>query len=286
MRRYFLLGLLLVILTVTGCGQGKRAAPSAADTSLTMGKARGDEIVIAGSGSSVNLMRSLAKAYEEKLPGRTVEVPDSVGSAGGIKLLREGKINLAMVSRPLAASEKSGLKYQPFARSAVVFAVNSAVPIKNLSSQNIIDIYSGKVTNWQDLGGPNAKIIVMTRDQKASSRQLLVERLPGFSGLRETKTAMIITNQQIMYEALESVAYSVGWVDIGPLAENNLPFIVPDLNGVTPNAENIKRGRYPLTREFAFVSRDRPDKLSAEFLAFVFGPEGQQVMLKQGYSHL
>jgi len=284
-RRLLLLVILISVAVFPGCGPGKKEIPAGFSPAPEK-KSQFTRIIIAGSGSSVDLVRHLAKAFEERNGGVIIDVPDSVGSTGGIKLLKEGKIDLAMVSRPLTGDEKAGMSYKPFARSAVVFATHPTVKIKNLTTEQIIAIYNGKITNWRTVGGPDAKIVVLTRDGKASSKTLLAEKLPGFAGIKEPASSLLITSQQNMREALASVPYSIGWLDRGIYGEADLPVNVPALDGVYPGVENIEQGKYLLTRVFAFVYRGAPKKAASEFMDFVFSPLGKQEMIKQGYGLL
>lgn len=279
MRRFFWAVVLISVAVFAGCGHENKMVSGG--TSLP--KVRLTKIVVAGSGSSVDLMRHLALAFEERNREIKIEVPDSVGSAGGIKLLKEGKIDLAMVSRPLAGGEKPGVIYRPFARSAVVFATHPTVKIKSLTSEQIVAIYNGKITNWRTLGGPDAGIVVLTRDIKASSKALLAEKISGFAGIKEPKSAVHITSQQNMQEALKSVPYSIGWIDKGTYSEYGSAINLLALDGSLPDKALIGGGKYPLIREFAFVYDNKAKKAARDFMNFVFSPLGKQVIMEHGY---
>ncbi len=139
MRRYFLT---LAVLFVTIVATTNAAARQ--------------PLVIAGSGDSQQLLRQLADAFESVNPGRSVIIPDSIGSSGGIKALIDQRCDMARVARPLKEAELAladDLVYREFASSPVVFAAN--LPdncVTNLTSEQIVDIFSGRIGDWSKLG--------------------------------------------------------------------------------------------------------------------------------------
>ena len=118
-------------------------------------------------------------------PGLTVEVPDSVGSTGGIKDVLAGKADLARSVRPLRDAEKEqGLVEWVFAETPVVFAVHPSVTgVTGLTGAQALGVYAGKITDWAALGGPAGPISRVTREMPESSREVLNDVIPGFAVL-------------------------------------------------------------------------------------------------------
>ncbi|NOQ45803.1 MAG: hypothetical protein GQ559_03900 [Desulfobulbaceae bacterium] len=125
----------------------------------------GQKIVVSGTGDSQKLLREAAKFLEDKLGGGESLVPESSGSGGGVRAAAAGEINLGRIARPLTESElKLGLNYKRFARCPVVFVVHPSVNyIDNLTSADIVGLYSGKITDWGHFGA-DGKVYAVGRE--------------------------------------------------------------------------------------------------------------------------
>ena len=138
-----------------------------------------EEITIAGTGDSQKLMGALAKAFEQAHPNTKINVPNSIGSSGGIKSTALGTVQLGRVARKIKDSEKRyNLKYLLFAYSPMVFAVNDSVKnLDNITSEQIIDVYSGSLKTWEELGAKKGKIYVASREMGDSSYSIILKKL-------------------------------------------------------------------------------------------------------------
>lgn len=159
---------------------------------VSAGLASAKEMEIVGTGDGVKVLNALGAAYARSHPGMSVSVPESIGSSGGIAAVGKGEKVLARVARTLKDDEKgSGLTYLPFAKVPVVFFVNPSLTVKKLTSQQICAIYAGKISNWKEVGGPDAAIVVVTREAKDSSLGVLQKSLPGFKDVVVTGKALL-----------------------------------------------------------------------------------------------
>ena len=149
-----------------------------------------EEITIVGTGSGTSILKAIGEAFSQENPGITITVPKSIGSGGGIKAVGRDEYLLGRVARGIKEKEKPyGLTYVSYAKIPIVFFVNKNVTVKNLSTQQVLDIFSGKITNWKDVGGSDAKIRVITREEGDSSQGVLLELLPGFKDITITSKA-------------------------------------------------------------------------------------------------
>lgn len=149
-----------------------------------------EEITIVGTGSGTAILKAIGEAFSQQNPGITITVPKSIGSGGGIKAIGRDEYLLGRVARGIKEKEKPyGLTYVSYAKMPIVFFVNKGVNIKNLSTQQVLDIYSGKITNWKDVGGNDARIRVVTREEDDSSLGVLLELFPGFKDITITSKA-------------------------------------------------------------------------------------------------
>lgn len=139
------------------------------------------ELRICGTGDSQDLLRELGDLFEEQHPDTRVIVPESIGSSGGVKATVAGKCDLARLARPLKDKEKAhGLSSLVFSHSPVVMVVNESVTgLDSLTVDEIIGIYSGRISNWQELGAPAAPIYVANREWGDSSRSVLARICPA-----------------------------------------------------------------------------------------------------------
>lgn len=244
-----------------------------------------DALVIAGSGSNLPVTRALATAWALQGSPPPV-VHTSVGSGGGMRALADGAIDIALISRPLNARERSGdLTAVPYARAPVVFAVHTSVPDRDIDAQGVLDIYAGRRTTWAD-GTP---IVVLQRERGDSSHAAAAKVIPGFAEVDEeawsARRWRVIYDDVGMQEALASTEGSIGLVGSGTmppdLAVRGLSFA-----GVEGTAEAVVAGHYPLFKDLAFVTRNPPDERATQLFRFVYSAEGRRVIVDHGCAPL
>jgi len=169
---------------------------------------------IVGTGDGAAVLQKLATEFSAKHPDVEVLIPKSIGSGGAIKAVGTDKKVLGRVARGIKDKEKPyGMEYQAFARVPVVFFVNPEVAAKDLTTAQVLDIYSGKVTTWDELGSGTGKIRVVRREEGDSSLTELQKSLPGFGEitiLEKSKTALSTP------EAFAAVAVTAGAIGFGP----------------------------------------------------------------------
>lgn len=142
-----------VAFTVVGVLLLTAAAPGGAET-----------FAIVGAGGPQGVLRAAAAAFAKANPGVTIEVPDSVGTGGGYKAVGEGEAAMGRVGRPAKGKEvEYGLEYVPFAKSPAVFFTHPGVTVKGLTAAQTVSLFSGKATSWKDVGGPDEKVRIVTR---------------------------------------------------------------------------------------------------------------------------
>jgi phosphate transport system substrate-binding protein len=241
----------------------------------------GRKITIAGTGDSEQLLRVLAKSLEEKLKGCKIEVPDSIGSGGGIKALVAGKVDLARVARPLKMNEeKSGLTYKLFAKSPVVFVINPSVTnIDNITTEQIIGIYSGSIINWQELGIQYGKIYPVTRETGDSSLKIINKNISDFEKI-STKVAKTIYNTPQTIDALVRHRNTIGFAPMSAVAGTKLRILKVD--GIYPSIENVSNGKYRLVVPLGIVYKEEPAGLTRKFIDFLYSDQGQRIIIENG----
>lgn len=237
-----------------------------------------ERLVIPGTGDSQKLLREAARLYEQGHPEIVIDIPDSVGSTGGIKRVLDGHAPVARIARQINENEQtSGLKSLVFAYTPIVFVANLPEQcLDNLSPADIVDIYSGKITSWQNLGRcPDHKIYVANREEGDSSRLLIEENLPGFREIKEFAGEIIYSTPEAL-RTIEDYPYTIGYLPLAML--KNSPLTRLSIDGRHPTPENLVARSYPLAVPLGFAWKVQPKGAYREFIEFLFTAQGQQLV--------
>jgi phosphate transport system substrate-binding protein len=236
-------------------------------------------IEIPGAGPPSQLLKALAAAFNTRYAPLRVEIPPSSGQSGAIDAIVSGRAALARYPRRLTPEEeRKGIAYTPVAREAIVFATGADVSVTSVTRQQLADIYSGRLTNWSELGGRSAPIRVLYREETAETMRIIRSRLPEFKSLKFTDQGRMLNLDFEVIEMLERLRWGIGWGSAGNVrAAKGLRVL--DLDGVTPSAAAIGSGRYPLFFEVVLLYKQGPLAGPAkQYLDFVASAEGRGVI--------
>lgn len=267
--------LIVALCSMSSWGGSQAAAPPTDHVQLTA----------AGSGVNLGITRLLAEAFAKDHPGIVIDVPGSIGTRGAIKAVADKAIAIGLISRPLKEEEKAmGLVAKPYARGAVIIGAHSAVPDKNITSQELIEIFKGTKTHWEN----GKEIIVQAREKSDSGFLVLEKNIPGFREVyaesQDAKRWSLYFTDQDANQALVMTPYALGVTDLGMITTEHLRINVLKLDGIEPSPENLVNGTYPLSRELSFIYRE--DNLPTEahaFFDFVFSEAGRRILQANGY---
>jgi phosphate transport system substrate-binding protein len=231
-----------------------------------------ERIEIAGSTSVQPVAEKLAAKYMEEHPNVRVDVMGG-GSGLGIRSVSQDIIAIGTSSKALKTSEKDGLIEYPIGREGIVVAVNLNNPVNSLSKSQLKDIFSGNITNWKEVGGPDAKINLVVREDGSGTRS-------AFEDLVMNKTK--VKSDAIVQTSTESIKVAVKQ-DPNAIGYISLAHMTPDvkalkIDGVLPSIETIKDSSYKLQRPFLFVTNGEPEGPVKEFIEWCLGPEGQEIV--------
>jgi phosphate transport system substrate-binding protein len=176
------------------------------------------DLSVVGTGDGIDLLRALGAAYTADNPQTGIVVPPSIGSGGGIAAVGSGKEILARVARPLSSTEQAlGLVATPIFRLPAAFFVHRSAAVSGLTTQQIADIYAGKITNWREVGGADLRIKVVRREDADSTLTVLRQSMPGWKDLNITeKSKTAVTTQ----EAVGTVIEVEGAIGFGPFVRS------------------------------------------------------------------
>lgn len=243
-----------------------------------------DRIVIDGSTGVTPLVAALAKAYRERHPAVTVEIGKGMGTKARIKALAEGSIDIAMASHGLVVDElvRQGLAVQEIAKVAVVFGVNATVPATGLADDQICDIYSRRLVNWKELGGPDLAVAPRTRPDTEVDAEIVRERVGCLTKLQMPDGVGVMSKAGDMSKDLAGTAGAIGMTTMTVVEQSQARIKPLALNGIEPSVENVRSGAYRLTRDSFLVTKAASAPAVAKFLEFVRSPEGRRVISANG----
>jgi len=268
--------LLLMMVVVTGCSKsdaGKDAGNQTGDSTKLSGT-----LTVAGSTSVQPFSEVLAEEFQAKNPDVKVNVQGG-GSSQGVEAAVSGAAEIGSLSRDLKDEEKAkaNLVVTPIAVDGVAVVVNSANKISALTTEDIKNIYIGNIKNWKELGGDDAPITVISREEGSGTRDAFSEIALNKEDI--VKDAIIQNSTGAVRTTVAGDKNAIGYIS---LASVNKDVKAVDLDGVKASEANVKNGSYKLQRPFIYITKDDPQGLSKAFIDFVLSDEGQKIIVEEG----
>lgn len=257
-----LCGAVMVSGLVVGCGSGD-------DT---------EKITVSGSTSVGPTMEVLAEAYE-KSNDIKIEI-QQVGSSAGIKNTIDGTSDLGMSSRDLKDEETQSVEATQIAIDGIAVVTNTANKVKDLTVEQVKDIFTGKITNWKEVGGKDAAIVVVSREEGSGTRDGFQE-IVGFESSELIRNAQICDGSGNIKSTVEGNENAIAYISFGYLGETLNDLII---DGVEANDDNVIDGKYPISRPFLVVNKkDGLSDKSKAFVDFIMSDEGQNIIAEEGF---
>ena len=224
-----------------GCGQK-------ADDNNTA--AAGGTVSTDGSTSMEKVIGALGESFMEANSGTTFTY-NPTGSGSGIQAVSEGRCDIGLSSRALKDDEKaSGLKETTLALDGIAIIVNPQNPVKDLTLEQIAKIYTGEITNWKDVGGNDAEIVLIGREAGSGTRD-------GFESITDTKDSckyrQELTSTGDVITTVSTNPDAIGYASLAALKDNVKALTV---GGIAPTEDTVKDGSYVIQRPFVLVTKD------------------------------
>jgi phosphate transport system substrate-binding protein len=250
--------------------------------------ALGEEIAIPGSGNPEYVLRKIADAFNASQTAHRVVVPPSNGTAGALRDVSEGTAALGRVGRPLKEAERTGgMTFVPLGRDAVVFVGGSGVTVRSVTWNQMYDVYSGKVTDWRELGGKPGPIRAVGREPSDASRGVIDRAMASFATIQYAESVKVVHLDPQLLEVLDRFPTSIGFLNRSALYAAKTAVVPLALDSVEPTLENLSSGRYPLWLEFGLVYRSGKLTDGARaFLAYLETPAAARVIREHGVHSL
>jgi phosphate transport system substrate-binding protein len=248
--------------------------------------ASGNKVTIDGSTTVGPIAKAFAEYYMDKHPDVKITVAES-GSGNGAKSLINGTCDIATMSRFMKPEEFKAAVDKGIMPVATVVAMdgiaviaNPANPIKGLTTAQITDIYTGKVTNWKDVGGPDTPIMVISRDTNSGTYEAFAEL--AISKQKMAANVEYVGSSGAMRQRVQSTQGAIGFVGLG-FVDKTVKAL--DVNGIEASKETVVSGTYPISRPL-FVFTNGYPKLGTHLQAFLTlyaTKDGQEMIETLGF---
>jgi len=227
---------------------------------------------LAGSSSMQVLLEQLSDAYTARYNWVTIDI-DPRGSQLGLEALREGTVDMALISRELGPAEDRGLVGTVIAFDAIAIVANDQNPVGELTVEQLRGIFSGRILTWSEVGGEESDIQVVSRENGSGTRASFEQLVMGQEEV--TTMAVVVPSDDAVGRFVREDPSSIGYASAAglPLGTKAL-----SIGGVDPSLQAEAEGDYPLIRPFVLVTREDGDDAVRSFLDFVLGPAGQAIV--------
>lgn len=271
--------LLVLSMGLAGCGQD---APAGDGNDGQTGSQASGTVVIAGSTSVQPLSEELAEAFMSQNKEIKVQVQGG-GSGQGIKAVEDGIADLGALSREVKDEEKGSVTQQiEIAKDGVAVIVNKESDVDDLTMDQIKQIYTGEITNWNQVGGKDAPITVVSREEGSGTRGAFTE-ITGIMGKdaegkevdNTTKNALVQPSTGAVLQTVSTTPDTIGYISLGSLSDSVKALKV---DGTEATDDNVVAGTYKIQRPFLYVAGKDLSPAAQAFVDYVLSPEGQKIV--------
>jgi phosphate transport system substrate-binding protein len=260
--------ILSLALAVSVSATGLAGCVSSAERAKT-------QLTVTGSTTVLPIAEVAATEFMAANPGTKVLVA-GVGSSAGIESVSNGTAQIGTSSRDLKPEElKLGLVDTKIALDAIAVIVNPQNPVTSLTTSQVADIFSGKITNWRELGGPDLEIGLVNRDEASGTREAFLKLVLKGGAFDPTAAVLPGTGQVRSVVAQSPIA--IGYISLG-FVDKTVKALVID--GIAPNETTVADGSYPISRLLHFFTKGEPTGLAKAYVDFVMSPAVQDRVVR------
>ena len=246
----------------------------------------------------VNLALAWAEQYQNDNPQASISVSGG-GSGTGIASLINKTTDVANASRKIKSEEidnaqQNGIEPVEFivARDAIAIIVNPNNPIDQLSLQQLSDIYSGKINNWQELGGDDRPIVRLSRETNSGTHVYFLEEVLRL-GNKEDKTlfspdTLLLPSSEVIGAEIRNNPNAIGYDGLGYVTPDMKVVAVADasqqdINYIFPSPDSVNDGSYPIARDLYMYTAGEPVGFIKTYLDWIFSPQAQDIVTQLGF---
>ena len=237
-----------------------------------------------GSTTVFPIAQRMAEEFMAQHPEVNITVRGG-GSGVGIAALLDGAIDIAMASRPMKTKELKKARAKGIepvatviARDGIAVIVHPTNPVDALTLSQVRAIYTGKIDRWSEVGGKRETIVVISRDTASGTFEIFKKL--ALKGAKVRPDALMLASNRAVATTVAQTPGAIGYVGLGYLSPGVKAL---QIDGIHPNPETVKSGRYPLARPLFLYTNGPPRGLSAEFIDFVLSPTAQKIVEEVGF---
>ncbi len=250
---------------------------------VSAGAAR-TKVVLEGSTTVLPIAQRAAEVFMDAHKDADLSVRGG-GSGVGIASILDGSCDIADASRSIEPAEikegkKRGKNILPtvIAMDGIAPIVNPSNPVRGLTKEQIRDIYTGKYSNWSEVGGPDEKIVVVSRDSSSGTFEAFTELVLNKEKVRPD--AILQASNQAVATTVSGAPGAIGYVGLGYLSPRLKALAV---DGVVASKATVHSRKYPVSRPLYMYTNGRPKGVVRRFLDFVRSKEGQKIVEEEGF---
>ena len=243
-----------------------------------------EKIVVEGSTTLLPIAQKAAEVFMNSNPGADISVRGG-GSGVGIASLIDGTCDIGDSSRPIkdteldkAVTNGRSLKANVVAMDGICVIVHPSNSMSALSKKQIKDIYTGAISNWKQLGGPDEKIVVISRDSSSGTFEAFGTL--ALDGAKVRPDALLQASNQAVASTVSRTPGAIGYVGLGYLSSS---VKAVDVDGVKASKETVLSNKYPIGRPLFMYTNGTPKGLSKQFIDYILSPEGQKLVEEEGF---
>jgi phosphate transport system substrate-binding protein len=281
--------LLAILLLMAGCSSQPDSSDLESLPTLTTIQNKGSDTI-------VNLALAWAERYSQINSDVNISVTGG-GSGTGIAALINNTVDIANASRQIKAEEVEAIEAngsEPvefvIARDAIAVIINPENPVNELTLQQISDIYSGKINNWQEVGGEDRPIVRLSRETNSGTHVYFLEEVLRL-GEKENKTlfsadTLLLPSSEGIGAEVRQNPNAIGYDGLGYVTEDmKVVAVARDENSlyVLPSAETVNQGEYPIARDLYMYTNGQPNEVVATYLAWIHSADAQEIVTELGF---
>ena len=246
--------------------------------------AKSQRITISGSTTVLPVAQATAEIFMDQNSGINISVRGG-GSSVGIASIISGTVDIGNASRHIKTKEITQAREQGVnpneivvANDGIAIVLHKDNPIKNMTVQQIKDIYTGKISNWKDLGGPSRPIVIISRDVSSGTFEVFNELV--LSGSKAVDSALMLASNNAVVSTIAGTPGAIGYAGLGYVNETVKAVTV---DNVMPSKQTIQNKTYPIARTLHMYTNGAPKGIVKQYIDFVLSAEGQKIVEEQGF---
>ncbi len=278
----------IALVALVGCGGTQDNAGTETGTGQTGTEELSGSLTVQGSDTMVNLAQGWAEAFQAVNPGVTISVTGG-GTGTGIASLINGTVDFANASREMKPEEiqqasDAGVDAveTEVAKDGIAVIVNPGNGVEGLTLDQLGKIYRGEITNWKDVGGPDAEFVLLGRDTASGTYEYFLEEvvMKDDENAKYSKSMKNLQSSQAIVDEVSKNPTAIGYVGVGYVSD---AIKVMPIDGTAASVDAVLGGSYVLSRGLYMYSNGQPDGAGKAYIDWIISPDGQKVVEEQGF---